>query len=77
MTEDPDTPSITGKIDVLVVQESLWVIVIESKPARLDVTAGLPQALTYLLSAPTSQNALYCMVTNGREVLFLQLERGI
>ncbi|MBV9385086.1 MAG: restriction endonuclease subunit R [Chroococcidiopsidaceae cyanobacterium CP_BM_ER_R8_30] len=75
--DDPDTSSITGKIDVLVVKESLWVLVIESKPARLDVTAGLPQALSYLLSAPSRQNTLYGMVTNGREVLFLQLEHGV
>ncbi len=77
VADDPNTPPIIGKIDVLVVQESLWVLVIESKPARLDVTAGIAQALTYLLSAPTSQNTLYGMVTNGREVLFLRLERGI
>jgi predicted type IV restriction endonuclease len=75
VTDDPDAAPIIGKVDVLIVQESLWVLVIESKPARLDVTAGIPQALTYLLSAPTSQHALYGMVTNGREVLFLRLER--
>lgn len=66
---------IQGRIDILVVQDSLWIIVIESKPARLDVTAGLPQALTYLLSAPTVQTTCYGMVTNGREVLFLKLDR--
>jgi len=76
VTDDPDAVPIIGKIDVLVVQEALWVLVIESKPARLDVTAGIPQALTYLLSAPSSQHSLYGMVTNGREVLFLKLERS-
>lgn len=77
VTDEPDTEPIVGKIDVLVVQESLWVLVIESKPARLDVTAGIPQALTYLISAPTAQNTLYGMVTNGREMLFLQLDRSV
>lgn len=75
VTDDPHAVPIIGKIDVLVVQDALWVLVIESKPARLDVTAGIPQALTYLLSAPASQHSLYGMVTNGREVLFLKLER--
>lgn len=75
VSDEPDTPPIQGKVDVLVVQETLWVLVIESKPARLDVTAGIPQALTYLLSSPTHQPTLYGMVTNGREVLFLQLEQ--
>lgn len=48
---------------------------IESRPARLDVTAGIPQTLTYLLSAPTVQSILYAMITNGREILFLKLNR--
>ncbi|MBR8833548.1 MAG: type I restriction endonuclease subunit R [Stigonema ocellatum SAG 48.90 = DSM 106950] len=77
ITDDPDNLPIQGKIDVLIVQDMLWVLVIESKPARLDVTAGIPQALIYLLSAPTEQSTPYGMVTNGREVLFLKLDRSI
>lgn len=76
VADDPDMSPIQGKIDILVVQEALWILVIESKPARLDVTVGIPQLLTYLLSAPTSQSLLYGMVTNGREVLFLRLDRN-
>ena len=75
VTDEPDTPPIQGKLDILVVQETLWVLVIESKPAQLDVTVGIPQVLTYMLSAPTPQTKLYSMVTNGREVLFLRLVR--
>lgn len=76
VADDPDMSPIQGKIDILVVQEALWILVIESKPARLDVTVGIPQLLTYLLSTPTSQSLLYGMVTNGREVLFLRLDRN-
>ncbi len=75
IADEPDAAPIQGRIDILVVQDSLWVIVIESKPARLDVTAGIPQALTYLLSAPSRQTTVYGMVTNGREVIFLKLDR--
>jgi predicted type IV restriction endonuclease len=73
--EDEPGETIHGKIDVLVIQDFLWVIAIESKPARLDVSAGIPQALTYLLSAASSQPHLYGMVTNGREVVFVELDR--
>ena len=59
----------------MVIQDSFWILVIESKPARLDVTAGIPQALTYLLTAPNLQSSCYGMVTNGREVLFLKCDR--
>lgn len=75
VADEPNAAPIQGRIDILVVQESLWVVVIESKPARLDVTAGIPQALTYLLNTPTTQTTVYGMVTNGREVIFLKLDR--
>jgi hypothetical protein len=52
IADDQDASPIQGKIDVLILQESFWVLIIESKPARIDVTAGIPQILTYLLSAP-------------------------
>jgi predicted type IV restriction endonuclease len=76
ISDESDTAPIQGRIDILVVQDSFWVIVIESKPARLDVTAGIPQALTYMLSTPTVQITSYGMITNGREVLFLKLDRS-
>ncbi|MBC7969749.1 MAG: type I restriction endonuclease subunit R [Verrucomicrobia bacterium] len=67
----------TGSIDVLVVKQRLWVLIIESKQSRFDVTAGIPQALSYMLSqsavqAPESGNR-FGMVTNGREAVFLKL----
>lgn len=77
VTDDPDLSPVQGKIDLLIIQNTLWVLVIESKPARLDVTVGIPQALVYLLSAPTEQLILYGMVTNGREVVFLRLDRSL
>jgi predicted type IV restriction endonuclease len=66
-----------GKIDVLVVKQKLWVLVIESKQSRFDVTSGIPQALSYMLSQPNTESkqdeSRFGMVTNGREVIFLKL----
>jgi type I site-specific restriction endonuclease len=75
IADEPDASPIQGKIDVLILQESFWVLVIESKPARIDVTAGVPQILTYLLSAPVN-HIPFGMITNGREMLFLKLDRS-
>ena len=67
----------TGSIDVLVVKQRLWVLVIESKQSRFDVTVGIPQALSYLLSPSAVQvsegSDRFGMVTNGREAVFLKL----
>ncbi len=76
VSDEADSVTIQGRVDILVLQDRFWVIVIESKPARLDVTAGVPQALTYLLSAPNIQVNSFGMVTNGREVLFLKCDRS-
>ncbi|MBW4520915.1 MAG: hypothetical protein KME16_14575 [Scytolyngbya sp. HA4215-MV1] len=68
----------TGSIDVLVVKRQFWILVVESKQSRFDVTSGIPQALNYMLSQPAQAQAIadnnrYGMVTNGREVVFLRL----
>lgn len=66
---------IRGKIDVLVIKEQFWVLVIESKRAELSLKVGIPQALAYMLAAPSSQRSLYSIVTNGSNFVFLKLER--
>ncbi len=66
-----------GKIDVLVVKQKLWILVIESKQSRFDVTSGIPQALSYMLSQLNTESdrdeSRFGIVTNGREVIFLKL----
>ena len=61
------------------VKQQFWVLVIESKQSRFDVTSGIPQALSYLLSQSPHETAIaannrFGMVTNGREVVFLKLD---
>ncbi len=64
---------IRGRIDVLVLKEQFWVLVIESKRAEFSLKVGVPQALTYMLATPTPVRPLYGMVTNGSSFLFLKL----
>jgi hypothetical protein len=64
---------VRGKIDVLVVQQRLWVLVIEAKSTQFDVLSALPQALTYLLNAPNRDKPAYGLLVNGREFVFVKL----
>ena len=72
-----ENQTFVGKIDILVVKQKLWILVIESKQSRFDVTSGIPQALSYMLSQPNTESnqdkSRFGMVTNGREVIFLKL----
>lgn len=62
-----------GKIDVLVIAQQLWVLVIESKSTQFDVLSALPQALTYMLAAPSQDRPIYGLLVNGREFVFIKL----
>ncbi|BAZ11563.1 hypothetical protein NIES4071_33890 [Calothrix sp. NIES-4071] len=52
--EDPDEP-VRGFIDTLVVQEQLWILLVESKRTSVPVLAALPQLLAYMLVTPMAR----------------------
>jgi hypothetical protein len=72
---DPLQLALRGRIDVLVLQDQFWVLVIESKRAELSLKVGIPQVLAYMLAAPPPQRSRYGLVTNGSNFLFLKLEQ--
>jgi hypothetical protein len=65
--------TIRGKIDVLVLQDRFWILVIESKQAGVSLQKGIPQALAYMLANPNHEKDVYGMVTNGSNFIFLKL----
>jgi hypothetical protein len=71
MATDGDT-IVRGRIDVLVLQQRLWLLVIESKRSDFSVTRGLPQALSYMLANPTKESPSFGLIMNGNEFLFVK-----
>ncbi|MGD1857421.1 MAG: type I restriction endonuclease [Leptolyngbyaceae cyanobacterium] len=69
--EDEET-TVRGRIDVLVLKERLWLLVIESKRSDFSVTRAIPQALSYMLANKKVEQPTFSMVTNGTEFLFLK-----
>lgn len=65
---------IQGSIDVLVVQEMLWVTVIEAKNSEFSITKAIPQTLAYMLANPRVHLPCFGLVVNGSEFLFLKLQ---
>lgn len=66
---------IRGRIDVLVLKNRLWLLVIESKRSDFAVNRALPQALAYMLANPDMTQPTFGMITNGSEFLFLKATR--
>ncbi|NJL91104.1 MAG: restriction endonuclease subunit R [Coleofasciculaceae cyanobacterium SM2_1_6] len=65
---------IRGRIDVLVVKNQLWLLVIESKRSDFAVTRAIPQALAYMVS--NLETPTFGMITNGNEFLFLKTRQN-
>jgi hypothetical protein len=65
-----------GRIDVLVILNQLWVVVLESKKTALSVWGAVPQTLAYLMANPRHDRPSFGIVTNGDEILFIKLLQG-
>jgi hypothetical protein len=65
-----------GRLDLLVLNKTLWVTVLEAKSKRLNVLEAIPQALFYMMSSPGGQRVLFGLATNGSEFLLLKLQKG-
>ncbi len=64
---------VRGRIDILVLKDQLWLLVIESKRAEFSPKVGIPQVLSYMLAASNRSIPLYGLVTNGTDFVFLKL----
>jgi hypothetical protein len=67
---------IQGSIDVLSVQGSVWITVIEAKNSEFSITKAIPQTLAYMFANPQSDRPTFGMIVNGSEFLFLKLLPG-
>ncbi|MEM9213582.1 MAG: type I restriction enzyme HsdR N-terminal domain-containing protein [Cyanobacteria bacterium P01_F01_bin.150] len=66
-----------GRIDILVFQEKLWVVVIESKHSEFSLNKAMPQGLAYMLASPNASAAspqdTFGLLTNGSDFRFLKV----
>ena len=65
-----------GKIDILVLKDQMWILVIEAKRQAFSPSVGIPQILAYMLANQSPLAALrplYGMVTNGSNFVFIKM----
>jgi hypothetical protein len=73
LTLDDGEEILQGRMDVLVLLNRFWVVVVESKKTALSVWTALPQTLAYLMTNPEPMQPSFGMVTNGDDILFVKL----
>jgi hypothetical protein len=66
--------TLQGRIDVLVLRDRIWIIVLESKKTMLSVWSALPQTLAYLMASPNGDRPTFAMLTNGDDIVFVKLD---
>lgn len=64
-----------GRIDVLVIQEQLWLLVIESEKASFSLLEAIPQAIAYMLATSHPDQPVFGCVTSGEDCQFIKLRK--
>ena len=72
-SEDLESQLVRGRIDVLLLRDEFWVLVVEAKEKGFSLENAIAQALTYMMTAPNSGRPIYGFATNGSEFIFLKI----
>lgn len=65
-----------GLLETLVIQEQLWILMVETKQLGISLLPGIHQSLAYLLSAPDRLYPRYALIGNGYNFVFLKVVTG-
>ncbi|NJM64581.1 MAG: type I restriction endonuclease subunit R [Acaryochloris sp. RU_4_1] len=74
--EDEDGLIYRGRIDGLIVQEHLWIVLIESKQTSFSIEVALPQALAYMSANAPAPRPTFGLVSNSAYSMFIKLDQG-
>lgn len=72
ISEEDEGVIIRGSLDILILKEQLWLLVIESKRVGFSLEVGLAQLLAYMMATPNPDKPSYGMLTNGGSFTFVK-----
>jgi hypothetical protein len=73
--EDENDKVYQGRIDSLILQEHLWIVLVESKRTSFSIEIALPQAIAYMAANPRPDQATFGLVSNGAYSMFVKLHQ--
>ena len=74
ITIDTGEEMLNGRIDALIVQNQIWVWVLEAKRTTFSLSLGIPQALAYMLANPEQTQPTFGLLCSGESFIFLKLQ---
>jgi hypothetical protein len=76
ISSDDDGKIIKGCLDILLLRDGFWAMVIESKRASFSIEAGLAQMLAYMMAAPHPDQPCYGLIASGSDFIFIKLTQN-
>jgi hypothetical protein len=76
VTAEDEDMVIRGKLDVLLLKDGFWLMVIESKGFKFSPEVGVAQLLAYMLSSPDRDRPIFGLIASGSEFQFFKLVQG-
>ena len=73
---DKGPVTLEGRLDALVLQDKLWLVVIEGKRGGFNVLQAIPQTLAYMMASPIRNRPLFGLCSNGYDYIFIKLQKG-
>lgn len=64
---------VRGQLDLIVIKENFWVLVVESKGFAYSPESGLAQLLAYMLASPNIDKPCFGLLMNGTDSRFVKL----
>jgi hypothetical protein len=59
-----------------VLQDYLWIVLVESKRTSFSVEVALRQAIAYMAANPHPEKTIFALVSNGAYSMFIKLSQG-
>ena len=76
ITAEDEGVIIRGQINILLLKERFWALVIESKEAAFSIEPALAQLLAYMLASPQVDKPCFGLISSGGSFCFVKLVRG-
>ena len=73
---DEDSNVYQERIDSLIVQEHLWIVLVEAKRTSFSIDVALPQALAHMAADPDPNRPTFGLVSNGAYSMFVKLDQS-
>jgi hypothetical protein len=76
ISEQDEGIVIRGTLDIVILKDNFWLLIIESKRLSFSLEVGLAQLLSYLIASSQPERPSYGLLTNGSNFMFVKLIRG-